>query len=274
MATDKVIERARKLVNLARSPNPQEAAVAAERAATFMAKHGLTEADIAEEETRVLEERCDPLRRELAKAVGILRGLGVLVNTEGTVLFRGKPRDIGGAAEFYRTLVAMADDCWRDVRVRGSPDPVVSAWRKCAWLGFVDAVIERVIEEKKRAPASPMPPPSRTRRRNARPAPVAAAKGVPVAETPAEAASAVEDWTELPPAEPEPVRPRRADAAASASPMPAIAGALNQIRYNVNVEWLYREAVALGRATGMSANISELRGADDDRSLPQRSEVS
>lgn len=100
MPEDRLIDRVRKLLALAESPNEHEAALAAERAQELMLKYGIELAQVAARKERKIgvdhEEvtgKVDPWRRELAQAVA--RSLG------GRTVWWNEYRKWTGGIEFW-----------------------------------------------------------------------------------------------------------------------------------------------------------------------------
>lgn len=135
---DAVLERVRKLLELAKSPNEHEAELATARAQELMARHRLTLDDVAEDVVEIVDERADRCHEELARVVAALRGCAALVSRTRELAFRGDRRIVTSASAFYRSLVAAAEQ-------GGQPDGTApyaarQAWKLCFWLGFVDGV--------------------------------------------------------------------------------------------------------------------------------------
>lgn len=75
MASDKILDRIRKLLALARSSNPHEAAAAAARAAELMAQHQLAEASLEREVEAVGEHELDRCGRKVTWKSMLARGV-------------------------------------------------------------------------------------------------------------------------------------------------------------------------------------------------------
>lgn len=141
----RAVRRVRAARRLASSPEREEAAHAAATAAALMAKHGLTEAEIAEDVIGVADDRGDALRADLARAVAAARGCTVLGNRRMKIAFRGRRETVDGAVGLYQNLT-------RDVEARcemggegNPPPPARAAWRLFFWLGYVQAVTDRLL---------------------------------------------------------------------------------------------------------------------------------
>ncbi len=131
------------MIALATSPEPEEAARAREESERLMAQHGLTLSDFEDDVVEIADDRRDDLRQRLAIAVSVSRRCAAISNKRGQIAFRGRPGPAASARELYQGLVAeVAGRC--DI---GSNDPGRDVWRICYWMGFVDAAIERLIED-------------------------------------------------------------------------------------------------------------------------------
>lgn len=137
------IDRARKLRALARSPNPHEAARAAERARQHMEKFGLSEADIAEDVTTIVDTRGDDqCRLSLAHVVAVMRNCAMVVNGRGQIAFQGRPVAVQRATEFFNMLAREADMRASMPYDGNPPHSAREAWRMCFWMGFIAALTE------------------------------------------------------------------------------------------------------------------------------------
>lgn len=138
--------KVKKLLRLCNSPNPHEAARAQEEAGRIMRKYSLTQADFEDDVVEIADEKRDPCRHRLAHAVGLSRRVSSLVNKRGQIAFRGKPTPTRNAKETYQGLVTSVQ---RHCDI-GPSDPGRDVWRICYWMGFVDAVMGRLIDDEVR----------------------------------------------------------------------------------------------------------------------------
>lgn len=147
--------RVKKLLALSSSPNPHEAEVARHEAELLMAKHGWTVADFDEDIVEVADDRCDQLRQRLARAVGLSRRCKDVYNRRGQIGFQGHPSIVGAARDAYQTLIAdVMSHCEMAVKPE---DPGHDMWVLYYWLGFIDGVIQRLIDDEARAWQPPAP---------------------------------------------------------------------------------------------------------------------
>lgn len=236
VANPKILDRVRKLLGLAQSPNEHEAARAGEEARRLMGRHGLTEDDIVGVVLEVVEERADACRRDLALAASLAHDVDIVGNRRGEVAFRGNRAAVRRARECYLSLLRGSDECMADPRVRGSPDPVREAWRAAVWLGYAEAIAERCIELRERR-----------RRPKEEPKVEVARAEVPVADAPAG-----EEAPPPPPqqfeADPELTKDRVVEEVRRRL--------LGAKRVGVNAQWLYKEARAVGWSTGMRVDLT------------------
>ncbi len=134
------------------SPNPHEAQRAREEAERLMRKHGFSYSDFEDDEIRVVDDAVDQhtgdLRRRLAIAVSISRRCHVLVNNRTLqIAFQGRPAIVEDASDLYKSLAAdVAHNCEIEPNAPGR-----HTWRICYWMGFVDAVVERLIDDEARS---------------------------------------------------------------------------------------------------------------------------
>lgn len=142
MASARTRDRIRKLLALATSPNENEAARAREQADQLMAKHGLSLSDFEEDVIEIVDNVRDALRQRLAIAVTVSRRVTLLCN-KNQIAFRGRPRLVESGRTLYQSLIA---DAAAHCEI-GPRDPGRDVWRLCCWQGFVDAVVERLIDD-------------------------------------------------------------------------------------------------------------------------------
>lgn len=154
--------RIKKLIALATSPEPEEAARAREESERLMSYHGLTLADFEDDVIEPVENLRDDfpppvsmavarIRERLAIAVGVAYRCTPVSNRRVQVAFRGRPAVARAARDLFQTLVA---DVVAHCEI-GRYEPGRDAWRLCYWMGFVDAVVERLmaLEVQVREPA-------------------------------------------------------------------------------------------------------------------------
>lgn len=141
MQREEAVERVRKLLNLTRSPNAHEADRARERARALMAKHGISEDEVAEESLEVVDDS-NHLRDELARIVAASRGCSA-VRDGRRLAFRGPKSRV---AESARTYARLAGECERRASELppGTIRDALEPWRICFWLGFVAVLGERL----------------------------------------------------------------------------------------------------------------------------------
>lgn len=145
-----------KLLRLAQSPEPAEAARAREEAERLMKKHGLTEAEFEEDVIEVADDKRDDLRQRLAYAVGVSRRC--VCNKKHDIRFRGRSSDVASACRLYKALLsAVTSNC-----EIGPSDPGRDVWRICFWSGFIEVVVDRLIDDEARLwrPQEEQPTPS------------------------------------------------------------------------------------------------------------------
>jgi hypothetical protein len=149
VASAKVRSLIAKLLRLAQSPEPEEAARAREQAERLMVKHGLTEADFEEDVIEIADETRDELRQRIAMAVGVSRRCSPLISKRGQIGFRGRPAAAASARDMYKALVReVSTACESGV---GPHDPGYTSWKLWFWTGFTDAVVRRLIDDEARA---------------------------------------------------------------------------------------------------------------------------
>jgi len=141
-ASAKERERIRKLIALSSSPEPNEAARAREEAERLMTRHGLTLADFEDDVVEVADEQRDAERQRLAYAVAVSRRCALIVNKRNQIAFRGGAQAAANARNVYQALVSDVNGT-SDI---GPNAPAREVWRICFWMGFVDAIIGRLID--------------------------------------------------------------------------------------------------------------------------------
>lgn len=141
-ASAKIRDRIRKLIALSSSPEINEAARAREEADRLMAKHGLSMSDFQDDVVEVVDENRNELRQRLALAVSISRRCTEIVN-KNKIAFRGHPTNVKSAVKLYVQLVTTVDDNCE----LGPQAPGRDLHRLCFWKGFVDAIVERLMDD-------------------------------------------------------------------------------------------------------------------------------
>ena len=160
VATSKEIARVEKLWRLAQSPEPHEAASAREEMLKLMRRYGISEDEFGEVATEVVDDRRDRNRQAVAEFVGLACRCAAIFRAR-QIAFRGHAGRVARAAASYTAMVQAAEACADDPRIMGSPTPVREAWRLLAWMGFVDAIVERSKAMTKPEPPKPKGPPPR-----------------------------------------------------------------------------------------------------------------
>lgn len=156
-AEDVVVKRVRKLLRLAESPNEHEAARAREEAQRLMQRHGLSAGDVEENAIEAVEGKLDAFRREILITLAEAHGCSVVAGSAGHA-FKGAASKARAAATAYRSLIQAGESCELDVRIKGSPEPVVVAWRACLWLGLASRLTLAAIDLKARRNVRPPKP--------------------------------------------------------------------------------------------------------------------
>lgn len=172
MQTDlKIVDRIRKLLALAQSSNPHEAANAAARAAELMAEHQIAEAsievdgelggDLANAAGEAIDEQ---VVEQFARAVswkamligGLARAFGcraIQRRKDGTVslVIIGRPSDIDAFRYMWSYLTAeidrLADEGWRTAR----SDSSARSWKNSFRVSAAAEVSRRLLETRQQA---------------------------------------------------------------------------------------------------------------------------
>lgn len=147
-------DKIRKLLSLAQSPNPEEAASAAQMAQEMMDRHDITLDDVAGKAVEIADEAADAHRLELAKVIATARGCS-MVSRRGVTAFGGRKDVARRAQRLYQALAEEADKRSRHYP-NGSPWSIREAWRICFWIGFVQGVAEKLLPRDPMT-AAPMP---------------------------------------------------------------------------------------------------------------------
>lgn len=161
-AESDALRRARKLLALAQSPNPHEAAVAAARAQVLIERHRLQvwlDAEAGGEDGEAIEDaRDEPLERSkrlrkwkvaLAGAVAEANGCFAYTLTgpkERALILVGRASDRASVAELYQWLVKRIE--WLSAR-HGEGES--RKWHEAFRFGVVSAVANRLREAKQEA---------------------------------------------------------------------------------------------------------------------------
>lgn len=147
------VERARKLLRLAESPNPHEAANAKERAQALIDRYQLSPEDISGDVLEIVDEKSDDYKGELGRIIGIACGCGALTSAKGAMAFRGKRQATKTAASVYAALLAELGRC----PTPSMPSmPERETWFACFRLGFIAAIANRLLL-KQRMPVQSTP---------------------------------------------------------------------------------------------------------------------
>ncbi len=157
MIASKSIDRARKLLRLARSAaNAHESALAHEQAQEYMARHGISPDAVAEDVTEVIDDKRDACREELARAIARSRGLELRANKRNSLALVGPADIVKRASELYRRLVSIAESSSAMPSSSSGVPPYSAreAWRICWWLGFTAALSDRLAPRDAAAPSS------------------------------------------------------------------------------------------------------------------------
>ncbi len=150
---DPVIEKVRKLLRLATSPNPHEAASARQNADELMAKHSLSVDDVAEEVFEVIDSQATAERQNLAHIVTAAKNCILIVNKKSpAVAFRGSRKAVEKAKTLYWNLAREAE-VHSQMSPEGNPPPAArEAWRICWWMGFLGAIADRLKPGREKLP--------------------------------------------------------------------------------------------------------------------------
>ncbi len=220
-----VRRRIKKLIALATSPEPEEAESARSEADRLMVKYGLSLADFEDDVVELVDDERDELRQRLAFAVSVSRRCKLVVNKRGQMAFRGRPTLTTDARDLYHALV---DDVVANCEI-GPRDPGRDTWRICYWIGFVDAVVSRLVDDEARGWMQTAETPRETKEREAL---------APVAPVQVELARATAEFRSH-------FAPQHADR---------------------GVAWLKSDAYAAGKSCGLATHI-EPRQAAPKRAL-------
>ena len=140
---DAPVIRIRKLLRLAESSNPHEAARAAEQAKALMERHGVTADDVAEHIIEEIDDQRDAYREFLAHLTASLCQCSVMFRRAG-IGFKGMPEAVRKAVVFYRA--AMDEVAQAPLPQAYAPwleEAAREVWRFYWWDGFASAVYER-----------------------------------------------------------------------------------------------------------------------------------
>lgn len=160
MASDKILDRIRKLLALARSSNPHEAAAAAARAAELMAQHQLAEASLEHEDEAIGEHELERCGRKVTWKSILARGVCIacacdcywtrpwrLGADERSLRIVGRASDVDAARYLYAYLVReierLARAAW-DARQRESPLDSARAWKNAFRSGAASEIAMRL----------------------------------------------------------------------------------------------------------------------------------
>lgn len=138
------VTRIRKLLKLAESPNPHEAARAAEQAQALMVRYGFTADDVAEHVIHEADDHRDAYREFLAHLAASLCQCSVMFRKSGGIGFKGMPAKVKKAQLFYQS--AMDEVLGASLPQQYAPwieDAAREVWRFFWWDGFAAAVYER-----------------------------------------------------------------------------------------------------------------------------------
>lgn len=164
-AAQKIADRIKKLLALATSANPHEAAQAAAEAQRLMVEHDLSEACLEEGPGPVVEHvvqesdgssRACMWRASLADKLGEAMGVKVLY-TVGSSRLRsfGRSADVAAHAAIYHWLVAqLAPQCERDWYTMQRPDRAATtkgAFTRHWMHGASEVIVARMTESRRAA---------------------------------------------------------------------------------------------------------------------------
>ena len=141
MPAPAIIDRVRKLLKLAQSPNAHEAASALSRAEALMKKHGLTDRDVEDVEVEPAHTQREPLKDELANILANAHDCAVVTNKRGVLGFKGLASDATAVRDIYDRLCREAE--WASALPGREPRGATELWRICWWLGCLSAVASR-----------------------------------------------------------------------------------------------------------------------------------
>lgn len=168
--TQRVMDRIKKLLALATSSNPNEAASAMAEAQRLMTEHDLSEAALEDGPPRVVEHdveaagggsRACVWRASLASALGEVLGVKVIY-TAGSTRVRsfGRSADVAAHAALYHWLVAqLLPQCERDWYTMQRPDRAATTKQAFTahWMTGAQREVVRRMTEARRAVALQAP---------------------------------------------------------------------------------------------------------------------
>ncbi len=136
------LKRLRDLQAMSRSANVHEADTARLRLRELLFRYRITEDDLVEEATEVvnLSPGLDGSQREeLARITARSRGVKPFAGSKG-VAFRGFPEAAKDARQLFTALLGIVEhNCEHNgLGVLSSTDAFL--WRTCFWLGFIEAI--------------------------------------------------------------------------------------------------------------------------------------
>jgi hypothetical protein len=138
------VETARKILSRAIGDSP-EAIAARLIARDFMTRHRLSTADVSVENVTIPCGPHDPSRERVAAAIAAKYGCEVVVGDLG-IAFRGREDKAGAAARLYAAITnaAKARQEIPSTYAINLPASAAEAWRLIYWIGFADAVVNKL----------------------------------------------------------------------------------------------------------------------------------
>lgn len=178
MSEEKIIDRIKKLLNLSKSDNEEEAALAAARATELMLKHEIEEAQLGEvEEVEDVEEQeADrtgqrvPWKSTLQNGLALSQGCQMYTSTKWdsdkrkkfvAYMIVGQPSKVATIRYMYQYLSneidRLADRAYRvehrECRASKVDPPSARAWKNAFRLGAASMIYSRLTEQRKKTHA-------------------------------------------------------------------------------------------------------------------------
>lgn len=167
MERNRIIERIRKLLNLSRSSNPHEAALAAEKVQRMLSEYNLTMESVLEDGKTKADTVHRKTRKDLEKWAYMLAGRTAYAFDcnyyhsleTGETSFVGvgaDPEVCGWMYEYlYRTLLRLASEYMRGPARRLRSPKAKREARSSFLVGAVEVISDRMIAQKRATPVTP-----------------------------------------------------------------------------------------------------------------------